>query len=336
MAKLSSCCSTWRDLVILRRWPIIIRVGQETAGSKSVARVGLRWVAETLRSRGFVGAIRYYVQAVSELILDLTPTRRKSRYGDIDYDVEHDVETTWANISLTTRVRELLSEGQYQPSEPTLFHEILQSVPADPAGFTFIDLGSGKGRTLLMASDYPFRGILGVELLSELNQVATRNLQRYSSEQQKCFALESHTGDARDFVSLRPDSGVSIQSVSRARAAQCAAESSRISRRRSPGSLCPVSQPGFGARIRGTALAPASSPNPPICCVQGSRRYRGAGGIISSRATDTVMDEMRSFHFLSLLGTRHWRKSGTLFSVSELAPPKFTSLKTRTRALPKT
>ena len=44
-----------------------------------------------------------------------TPSRRKSRYGDIDYDFEHGVNTTWANVSLRTRLRELLSEGQYQP-----------------------------------------------------------------------------------------------------------------------------------------------------------------------------------------------------------------------------
>ena len=77
--------------------------------------------------------------------------------------------TAWTRrgptVSLRTRVRELLSGGQYQPSEPALFHEILDSLPVAVDGFTFIDLGSGKGRTLLMASEYPFRRIIGVEFL---------------------------------------------------------------------------------------------------------------------------------------------------------------------------
>ena len=37
-----------------------------------------------------------------------------------------------------------------------------------------MDLGSGKGRTLMMASDYPFQRIIGVELLPALNQVAKK------------------------------------------------------------------------------------------------------------------------------------------------------------------
>src|SRR5208283_3014387 len=60
-------------------------------------------------------------------------------------------------------------------------------------------LGSGKGRTLLMASDYPFQRIVGVELLEELNAIAQNDITRYQSEKQKCFNVESHAGDARDF-----------------------------------------------------------------------------------------------------------------------------------------
>jgi hypothetical protein len=160
----------------------------------------LAWVRESVRTRGWMGALRHYAAESVELLRDLTPSRRRSRYGDIDYDFEHDVDTTWATVPLRTRFRELLSGGRYQPSEPSLFHQILRALPVEPNGFTFIDLGSGKGRTLLMASDYPFRRIIGVEFLAELDAIAQENLSRYRSEQQKCFALESHAGDARDFA----------------------------------------------------------------------------------------------------------------------------------------
>ncbi len=159
----------------------------------------LAWISDTFRGRGLLGALRWYAAGAVELLRDLTPARRQSRYGDIDYDFEHSVDTTWANVSLRTRFRELLSGGQYQPSEPALFHQILDSIPVAVEGFTFLDLGSGKGRTLLMASQYPFRRIVGVELLGELNQVAQQNIARYRSERQKCFAIESHAGDARSF-----------------------------------------------------------------------------------------------------------------------------------------
>ena len=75
----------------------------------------------------------------------------------------------------------------------------MAALRVDFAEFLFIDLGSGKGRTLLMASEYPFRKILGVELLPELNQIAQENLRKYSSADQKCQVLESICGDACEF-----------------------------------------------------------------------------------------------------------------------------------------
>lgn len=157
------------------------------------------WIAETIRERGVLGALVYYVAAGFELVRDLTPARRRSRYGDIDFDFEHGVDTTWANIGLRTRLREWISGGQYQPSEPELFHRIISDLPVKPDGLTFIDLGSGKGRTLLMASEYPFRRVIGVELLAELDAIAHKNIEQYKSENQRCFALQSSLGDAREF-----------------------------------------------------------------------------------------------------------------------------------------
>jgi hypothetical protein len=158
------------------------------------------WIRETFRTRGVLGGLTFYFGGLVEMLRDLTPGRRRSRFGDIDYDFDHAVDTTWATIPLGTRFRELLSGGQYQPSEPELFRQILRALPIAPDGFIFIDLGSGKGRTLLMASDYPFRRIIGVELLTEFEAIAQRNIARYHGEQQKCFALESLQGDAREFI----------------------------------------------------------------------------------------------------------------------------------------
>ena len=50
-----------------------------------------------------------------------------------------------------------------------------------------------------MASDYPFRRIVGVELLPALDRIAQENLSKYKSESQKCFALESRCADATTF-----------------------------------------------------------------------------------------------------------------------------------------
>ena len=121
------------------------------------------------------------------------------RYGDVDFDWDNRVDTTWSNIHWRTRVREVLTGRPYQPSDPLTFHEIMETLPIDFREFTFIDLGSGKGRALLMASDYPFRKIIGVELLPELHVIAQENVQQYSSDRQQCPSFELQCCEAREF-----------------------------------------------------------------------------------------------------------------------------------------
>ena len=126
-----------------------------------------------------------------------TPEQRRRRYGDVEYDWDHAVNTTSATVSWRDRLLGVFHSA-YQPTDPAAFHEMLAAVPVNISGFTFVDLGSGKGRTLLMASEYPFRRIVGVELLPELNRVACENLRVFKSEKQRCFSIESICGDARE------------------------------------------------------------------------------------------------------------------------------------------
>jgi SAM-dependent methyltransferase len=62
----------------------------------------------------------------------------------------------------------------YAGSQPSVLREGLKALPPLET-CTFVDLGCGKGRPLLVASEFPFRDILGVELSPELAKVAERN-----------------------------------------------------------------------------------------------------------------------------------------------------------------
>ena len=129
---------------------------------------------------------------------DSTPERRRSRYGDMEYDWEHHVNTTSGSVGWRERLLGIF-HTPYQPTDPVLFGEMMAELPIDFSRFTFVDLGSGKGRTLLLASQYPFRRIVGVELIAGLHQIALENLSIYKSDSQKCFAVEAICGDAADF-----------------------------------------------------------------------------------------------------------------------------------------
>jgi len=126
------------------------------------------------------------------------PDRARQRYGDVDYDWEHRVDTTSANVSWRARFIGLLNSS-YQPIEAPLFQEMLNALGVDYAQFTFIDIGSGKGRPLLMASEYPFRRVIGVEFLPELNAIAEENIRKFPDERKKCKQIEARLADATEF-----------------------------------------------------------------------------------------------------------------------------------------
>jgi len=155
------------------------------------------------RSRqGFFTATTELFARILEFMRDSTPARLRSRFGDTDYDWDYRVNTTSGAVGWRDRLLGVL-HSPYQPTEPGLFREMIQALQQnagmDLSEFTFIDLGSGKGRTLLMASDYPFRRIVGVELLPSLHRIAQENLSRYKADSQRCFALEAVCSDATTF-----------------------------------------------------------------------------------------------------------------------------------------
>jgi len=64
---------------------------------------------------------------------------------------------------------------------PSVFHALIQkwqkSHPiAGMQEFSFIDIGAGMGRAVLLASQMPFRNVVGVELHPNLARIARRNL----------------------------------------------------------------------------------------------------------------------------------------------------------------
>ncbi len=155
------------------------------------------WKRETAR-RGTSAALGKLAGVFWEFILDSSPQRRRQRYGDADFDWDHRVDTTGATVGARDRLVGLL-HSPYQPTEPGLFHEMMAALKIDFAESIFIDVGSGKGRALLLAADYPFRRIIGIELLTELDRIARANIAKYHSESQRCFAIEAVCGDAGDF-----------------------------------------------------------------------------------------------------------------------------------------
>lgn len=166
--------------------------------SPSLPILARNFFRDSFRQRGPWATIKNFSKLFALFVRDSMPDRQKSRFGDIDYDCDYGVDTTWARLPLRVRLREIFTERQYQPTDPQEFHTVIRRVKADFSEFVFIDLGSGKGRTLLMACDYPFREIVGVEVQPELHRIAQENILRFDGDR-KCTSVSSLCMDARDF-----------------------------------------------------------------------------------------------------------------------------------------
>lgn len=83
----------------------------------------------------------------------------------------------------------------YAGCQPSCLRRGLSSIP-DPGRFSYLDVGCGKGRSLAVAAELPFRRIVGVEIAPEVAAVAKANAailhRRYPSR----TPIEVIAGDA--------------------------------------------------------------------------------------------------------------------------------------------
>ncbi len=123
-----------------------------------------------------------------------------------EFDLAHGVDTggkfqDWTYLSdLEIPSPNWIEGNDYLPIEPERFERVLASLNIRYEDFAFIDYGSGMGRALLLASEYPFQEIIGLEFSPELHRAAVDNIKRYHSPTQKCTNVQSMNVDFADFV----------------------------------------------------------------------------------------------------------------------------------------
>ena len=92
----------------------------------------------------------------------------------------------------------------YYGVAPSIFRSMLvrwrRCRPAAPIDeFTFIDLGSGMGRAVLLAAEYPFSAVVGIELHPTLARIARRNLTVWRAAGRARAPMRIICGDAAEF-----------------------------------------------------------------------------------------------------------------------------------------
>jgi SAM-dependent methyltransferase len=99
------------------------------------------------------------------------------------FDLEFGTRTSGlvAGRHLQSRHREGRDATAYYAVAPSVFHALIarwkRTMPPAPINsYAFIDLGAGMGRAILLAAEYPFRSVVGVEMHPTLARIARRNM----------------------------------------------------------------------------------------------------------------------------------------------------------------
>jgi predicted RNA methylase len=165
---------------------------------------------EALRRYGLFGTLRLVGHTFTSMIEERSPARRREWQRQLEFDTKYGIDTAIKVAATELRVPDPGSKAAlhavgYQPTGVSALHQILQAIPLDFANWTFVDIGAGKGRALLVGSHYPFRRIIGVELSPHLVAIARRNVATYRDPAQRCRAIECVCGDASRY--RLPDEG---------------------------------------------------------------------------------------------------------------------------------
>lgn len=156
----------------------------------------------SVRELGFWGAVRdLFAQTLHRLPAPLHPIH--------PFDRRHRVDTSgliYADGLVSGHAHDGQSAGYYATA-PSLFQgalslwrETLRESRYALSDYTLVDVGCGKGRVLMLASEYRFREVVGVELHPGLVRVARKNLQRWMRGPRPCRHISVVEADVLSYA----------------------------------------------------------------------------------------------------------------------------------------
>jgi hypothetical protein len=175
----------------------------------NVYHVYRRKIVKSLRRRGPFGTAWI---ALRIGLAHLSPARRAARRcraareaefnaREAEFDRAHGVDTAGI-VSLDT-LDEVMGPHRdechdYEGVDFVLLRERIAALGVDFPQYTFIDLGCGKGRALLIAAQFPFRQVRGVEFAPALHAAAEKNIAVYRGPR-RCCDVRADLADAAEY-----------------------------------------------------------------------------------------------------------------------------------------
>lgn len=159
----------------------------------AIRKLGLSGLLHLIRQHGVSGTYAFVARNIRFLIAD-----RLARAWDARHKVDTAGSVQLGSLSIVGPNRDAGNECLC--TSPKTFDFMMRYLPHPPEGHTFIDIGAGKSRTLLLASRYGFNKIIGVEFAKELVDCATANIKSFTADWQRCRNLETIWADATQYT----------------------------------------------------------------------------------------------------------------------------------------
>lgn len=143
-----------------------------------------------------------YSSTMTKLCEDLPVMRRFYRgwYRTHPFDLKNGTDTS-GFVSVRSMHIRRTGQGRiypYGPSQPSTVRGAISALgPVDQ--YTFVDLGCGKGRVLLVAMEFAFREVIGVELSARLAEIARKNITKVERMRLGGTAARLVEGSVLDF-----------------------------------------------------------------------------------------------------------------------------------------
>ncbi len=124
----------------------------------------------------------------------------KTIYAELRFDKKHGVDTSRRSGDQSDVEQRLKTTAvRHQGSNSVFFNLVFSKLNLDFANSVFIDFGSGKGRALVLAAEYGFKKIIGVEASEKLCRAAEENLARRRTITKKTINYDIINSDARAY-----------------------------------------------------------------------------------------------------------------------------------------
>jgi SAM-dependent methyltransferase len=162
-----------------------------------------RKLNRSLKRRGVLGTLTRCIQEPFYLLLEYRPSHLRWSHSDKQFDRRFGVDTAGTiPLSALDVPDDKWEHGfAYQPTDPKYFKAIVGQLPICFEQFTFVDVGAGKGRVLLLAAEFAFAKILGIDISKRLLLIADQNIRKYLNYgvNVKCTNVRTICCDAATF-----------------------------------------------------------------------------------------------------------------------------------------